>query len=80
MDTWNTVFRLDLLDGETMIMPGDQATVRLTLPSNMPIFLGQNYTMRENNEKTVATGVVTSLCTPVDVKDKVRLAKLDIKL
>ena len=73
------VFRVDLLDGATMIMPGDQATVRITLPSDMPIFIGQNYTMRENN-KTVATGIVTSLCKPVQVIDKVKLNKLDIKL
>ena len=80
-DTWNMVSRLDLLDGVTMIMPGDQATVRLTVGSEMPIFKGQNYTIRDNN-KTVATGIVTRLCKPVQVDkvDKNRLGKLDINL
>ena len=30
IDTWNMQFRLDLLDGATMIMPGEQATIRIT--------------------------------------------------
>ena len=74
-------FRLDLLEEETMIMPGDQATVRLTLGSDMPIFVGQNYTMRENNI-TVATGIVTKLCDPVYVppRAKSNLLKIDVKL
>ena len=49
IDTWNMQFRLDLLDGAKMIMPGEQATIRITLPSDMPIFVGQTYTLRENS-------------------------------
>jgi elongation factor Tu len=79
IDTWNMQFRLDLLDGATMIMPGEQATIRITLPSDMPIFVGQNYTLRENN-MTVATGIVTKLCTSLKVIEKSRLNKLDIKI
>ena len=79
MDTWNMSFRLDLLDGATMIMPGDQATIRVTLPSDMPIFVGQKYTMRENS-LTVATGIVTKLCNNVTVVDKSRLLKVDVQV
>ncbi len=79
IDTWNIVFRLDLLDDADMIMPGDQATVRLTLPSKMPLFVGQQYTLREN-KMTVGTGIVTKLCKSLEVRDRTKLAKLDIKL
>ena len=80
IDTWNIIFRLDLLGGAKMIMPGEQATVRITLPHQMPVFVGQQFTMRENNV-TVATGVVTKLCDSVDIIDKVTsLAKMDLKL
>ena len=79
IDTWNMQFRLDLLEGDTMIMPGEQATSRLTLPSNMPVFVGQNYTLRENNV-TVGTGIVTKLFSPVKVPSKYNLQKVDIKI
>jgi len=52
--------RLDLLHGETMIMPGDQATVRVSIPDKMPLMEGQNFTLREN-KITVGTGRIVSL-------------------
>jgi hypothetical protein len=56
-----------------------QASVRITLPSTMPILAGQKFTLREN-KMTVGTGVVTKLCSPIRVVDKVKLAKLDIEI
>jgi len=85
MDTWNMQFRLDILGGATMIMPGEQATIRITLPSKMPVHDGQNFTLREHNY-TVATGIVTRLCDPVKMEypgynpKNLKLNKLDIKI
>jgi hypothetical protein len=56
-----------------------QATVRLTLPTTMPIITGQKFTLREN-KITVGTGVVTKLCDPIYVADKIKLAKLEIEI
>lgn len=66
VDTWNLPFRLDLpvAAGRDMVMPGEQATVRLTLMWTMPLFEGQAFTLREN-QITVATGVITKLMEPV---------------
>ncbi len=80
VDTWNMVFRLDFLDsGTTMIMPGEQATVRFTLPSDMPMIEGQQFTLREN-QMTVGTGRITKLFEPVYVPKKAKLAKQVISL
>ena len=46
-----------------MVMPGEQATVRFTLPSNMAILEGQTFTLREN-KITVGTGLITKLHQP----------------
>ena len=43
-----------------MQMPGDQATVRVSIPDKMPLMEGQNFTLRENN-MTVGTGRIVSL-------------------
>ena len=60
-------------------MPGEQATVRLTLPTPMPILEGQKFTLREN-KTTVGTGVVTKLCNPVFIPERSKLSKLDIEI
>lgn len=60
IDTWFSVFRLDLLENSKMIMPGEQATVRFTLPANMPLLQGQVFTLREN-KITIGTGLITKL-------------------
>ena len=62
-----------------MVMPGEQATVRLTLPTPMPILEGQKFTLREN-KTTVGTGVVTKLCSPVYIPERSKLSKLDIEI
>ena len=41
-------------------MPGDQATVRVSIPDKMPLMEGQNFTLREN-KMTVGTGRIVSL-------------------
>ena len=43
-----------------MVMPGDDTSLMLTLREDLPIELGQRFTLREGN-KTVGTGVVTEL-------------------
>ena len=80
IDTWSMEFRLDMLDGPTsMIMPGEQATVRLTLPSEMPLMDGQNFTLREN-KITVGTGRIIKLYDPIDIPIKTKLHKQVIKI
>lgn len=56
--TWNIPARIDLMEGQTMLMPGDHAPVRITLHRQMVMTPGQSFTIREN-EATVATGVIT---------------------
>ena len=46
--------------GKEMVMPGDDASLILTLRSEMPIELNQRFTLREGT-KTVGTGVVTDI-------------------
>ena len=46
--------------GKEMVMPGDDASLILTLKSEMPIELNQRFTLREG-AKTVGTGVVTEI-------------------
>ena len=43
-----------------MVMPGDDATLTLTLRSEIPLELNQRFTLREGH-KTVGTGVVTEI-------------------
>ena len=64
IDTWQLSFRLDLYKENELVMPGDQATVRFTLPSSMPILEGQQFTLREN-KITVGTGRITKLYDPL---------------
>lgn len=79
MDTWNMAFRLDLPKsaGTNMIMPGEQATIKLTLLRNMPIFEGQTFTLREN-KITIGTGKVTKLLTPIETAKHTKLSKLEV--
>ena len=80
IDTWSMEFRLDMLDGpSSMIMPGEQATVRLTLLSEMPLMDGQNFTLREN-KITVGTGRIIKLYDPIDIPIKTKLHKQVIKI
>ncbi len=66
IDTWNMPFRLDIpvSSGADMIMPGEQASILLTLLWTMPLMEGQSFTLREN-QITVGTGVITKLLPPI---------------
>merc|ERR1712106_831090 len=78
VETWVVPFRLDIPEEEgDMVIPGDQATIKLTILKTMPLFLGQRFTLRENRQ-TVATGVISSLLAPIPTHSKSKLVKLKI--
>jgi elongation factor Tu len=79
MDTWNAAFRMDFtkdMEGD-MIMPGEQATVKMTLLRTMPMYEGQGFTLRENRI-TVGTGIVTKLLAPIPTHKNNKLIKLEV--
>ncbi|XP_046404540.1 elongation factor Tu [Ischnura elegans] len=69
--TWSVACRVDLMEGVSMIMPGEHATVYLTLIKKMVFNPGQPFTLRENNI-TVATGIV------IEVKPSVQVPKANL--
>jgi len=78
VDTWAIAFRLDIpADQGTMIIPGEQATIKLSMLKNMPMFVGQKFTLREN-KMTIASGIVTKLHQPIPTHSKSKLIKLEI--
>lgn len=78
VETWSTAFRLDIPpDQGDMVVPGDQATVKITVLKNMPLFEGQKFTLRENKQ-TVGTGVISRLLEPIPTHSKTKLIKLKI--
>ena len=78
VETWVMPFRLDIPSSEgDMIIPGDQASVKLTVKSTMPLFVGQKFTIRENRQ-TVATGLITKLLPSIETHSKTKLVKLKI--
>ena len=80
VDTWSTAFRLDIPPSEgDMILPGDQATVKLSVLKNMPLFEGQKFTLREN-KLTVASGIITKIFDPIPTDARTKLVKLKIPM
>eukprot|EP00092_Neocalanus_flemingeri_P097380 GFUD01124112.1.p1 GENE.GFUD01124112.1~~GFUD01124112.1.p1 ORF type:complete len:465 (-),score=156.68 GFUD01124112.1:30-1424(-) len=78
VETWVTAFRLDIPQEEgEMVLPGDQATIKLTILKTMPLFVGQKFTLREN-QQTVATGIISSLLSPIPTHSRSKLIKLKI--
>jgi len=78
VETWVLPFRLDIPAEEgDMVLPGDQATVKLTVLKTMPLFVGQKFTIRENRQ-TVATGIISSLLAPIPTHSKTKLVKIKI--
>lgn len=75
-NTWNVPCRIDLLDGNNMLIPGDHGSVRLTMFRKMVMTEGQPFTIRELG-KTVATGIITKKLTSV-VLPQNKLSKLVI--
>lgn len=65
-NTWSIPCRVDLLDGNDMLIPGDHGTVRLTLFKRMVMSEGQPFTIRELG-KTVATGIITKRMNSVNL-------------
>ena len=60
-----------------MILPGDQATVKITVLKDMPLFEGQKFTLRENKQ-TIASGLITKICESIPTSAKAKLVKLKI--
>lgn len=60
-----------------MVMPGEQSSARFTLPANMPLLEGQNFTLREN-QITVGTGRITKCHKPFTFPLKYKLSKVEI--
>ena len=78
VETWVLPFRLDIPQEEgDMVIPGDQASLKLTVLKSMPLFVGQKFTIRENRQ-TVATGVITELLPQIETHSKSKLVKLKI--
>jgi len=78
VETWVVPFRLDVPEEEgDMVLPGDQATIKLTIRQTMPLFVGQKFTLRENKQ-TVATGIISDLLPPIPTHSKTKLVKLKI--
>lgn len=69
--------RLDLPNESDILMPGDHATVYLTLLKRMVIEPGQTFTIRENNV-CVATGIIIDIMGTVALP-KDSLSRLEIK-
>ena len=49
-----------IVTGKEMIVPGDNASLILTLESEIPLELNQRFTLRDG-VKTVGTGVITEI-------------------
>jgi translation elongation factor EF-Tu-like GTPase len=64
--TWNIYTRLDIIlpEGTKMLMPGEQASVRLIMHNTMPMLIHQNFTVRDLN-RTIGSGKITKICTPL---------------
>lgn len=57
--TWNSGVRIDVPDEfGGMLMPGDHGKVHCTIQFQMPLRIGQKFTIREN-KRTIASGVIT---------------------
>lgn len=74
--TWNISCRLDLASEKDMLMPGDHATVYLTLLKEMVVEPGQSFTIRENNV-CVATGIISDIIGSIALpKDNLSYVKI----
>nr|XP_018915443.1 PREDICTED: uncharacterized protein LOC109042917 [Bemisia tabaci] len=76
--TWNCHARIDFPPEKEFLMPGDYATVRLTLMYNMIMPVGTTFAFRERG-CTVATGKITKTLDPVHVP-KLNLGNLKISV
>lgn len=58
-ETWQSLVRIDLPKGMDLLMPGEHATVKATFLFKMPILKGQRFTIRQNNQLTIASCIIT---------------------
>ncbi|XP_012255031.2 elongation factor Tu, mitochondrial-like [Athalia rosae] len=77
--TWQITCRLDLMlpPESVMLMPGEHAQTRVTLMKPMPLLEGQTFTIRENKEQTVVTGVLTKKLPSISIPS-FKLSKVKI--
>ncbi|CAG7835174.1 unnamed protein product [Allacma fusca] len=73
--TWCIPCRVDLLPPQSLIMPGEHATVHLTFLRKMVMTMGQPFTIREN-QATVATGIVLKPLKSVEIPRDLGRVKL----
>lgn len=64
------------MDGKDILIPGENATVRLTLFKKMVMKVGQAFTIREG-PITVATGIIASIKPSVELPFN-KLSKVEI--
>lgn len=64
-NTWNIPARIDI-PNNSMVMPGEHGSVRLTLFKKMVMNLGQPFTIREQG-CTVGTGIITKRYDPLNL-------------
>ncbi|KAG8278330.1 elongation factor Tu [Homalodisca vitripennis] len=75
--TWNVSCRIDLVEGSSMVMPGEHSSVTLTLLYKMVMSPGQSFTIRENNV-TVATGIISKVLQPLTLPEKKGLVRVEV--
>ncbi|XP_077358715.1 elongation factor Tu, mitochondrial [Festucalex cinctus] len=63
--TWDMACRVTLPPEKEMVMPGEDASLTLTLRQPMVLEKGQRFTLRDGN-KTIGTGLVTDILTMTD--------------
>lgn len=66
-----------IVKGKQLVIPGEQADVRLTILKKMVMSVGQSFTIREGNV-TVATGIVTKEQPSVEFPMN-KMSKVEIK-
>ncbi|RZF45633.1 hypothetical protein LSTR_LSTR010584 [Laodelphax striatellus] len=74
---WSSSCRIHLPSNVTMAMPGEHCSVRLTLMQKMVMREKVSFSIRES-KRTVATGVITKVCDPVDFPPR-SLHKVELK-
>ncbi|KAI0983116.1 hypothetical protein GJ496_005330 [Pomphorhynchus laevis] len=63
--TWSVPAKIKVGDGKELIMPGEDATVTLTLRKTLPMEKGQRFTIRDGSS-TIGTGIITDTLSNFD--------------
>lgn len=76
--TWSMGTRIDVPESQgSLLMPGDHATVHVTLHKDMYMDEGQRFTVREG-KRTVASGVIAKRLPAVSVAPNTLLGQLQL--